>query len=658
MARIHQLEMLRQAALHKTNSITRDEQARLMQLRMLTMRDENSDLREQLGQRDYKMMALTRDTDQLRLDLDHSKQTVRAQEARLKKQDIDMASLKSEIEALNVSMQDSGKVLQEKFALARELDRLKPELEHLQSQLATFQETVAEKNNLRRQLDSVEVELENEKRSRQLLQSTNDDDAAMAELTCRLQDAEKKLAAEKKERQRAEREHERELAATKAENERLEERISSLKEKSRSLAAELKATREQLDDDAASETAVAVKAPSAAGRSAGEKPKKAMALAAAADVGKKRRAPAMSFEEVTIQTPGNDAVARERPAKRRGIEKSAVGEKSAFSVTPFLNRNKSLSGTEESPNMVGVGAEEEPASDAAAAPEPPSPSESEEEAPKPKVSFKSSVSVKSPAKATRRRGRPPKATPLAESTPAKANRAIRSKGTTPKIKSIPEVCVDKSGHDSGAADQENAPVAAARKASALAQPKADEPEAKRKKRKLLGAANTTLFDDDDNDAEAQPKAQPPAAGKRTRARLGGGVARERTRPHGLVIGIDLIPAQPPQGVATFQGDFLSPSVRQLVKEFIHRTQSQAPLKQDAADAADEEDPLSQPLDQPSYIDKERHASEAQSPEGHAAPAASSVDVRLPIRPAEGSRPNSSATMPSGRRGGGGRGKGS
>ncbi|QUC20446.1 uncharacterized protein UV8b_04687 [Ustilaginoidea virens] len=106
------------------------------------------------------------------------------------------------------------------------------------------------------------------------------------------------------------------------------------------------------------------------------------------------------------------------------------------------------------------------------------------------------------------------------------------------------------------------------------------------------------------------------------------VARERTRPHGLVIGIDLIPAQPPQGVATFQGDFLSPSVRQLVKEFIHRTQSQAPLKQDAADAADEEDPLSQPLDQPSYIDKERHASEAQSPEGHAAPAASSVDVVL------------------------------
>lgn len=46
------------------------------------------------------------------------------------------------------------------------------------------------------------------------------------------------------------------------------------------------------------------------------------------------------------------------------------------------------------------------------------------------------------------------------------------------------------------------------------------------------------------------------------------VAKDRTGPKGLVVGIDLIPAQPPRGVSTIQGNFLSPSVRDLVKSFV------------------------------------------------------------------------------------------
>lgn len=44
------------------------------------------------------------------------------------------------------------------------------------------------------------------------------------------------------------------------------------------------------------------------------------------------------------------------------------------------------------------------------------------------------------------------------------------------------------------------------------------------------------------------------------------VAQERTKPHGIVVGIDLIPAQPPRGVTAIQGDFLSPQVRRLVRD--------------------------------------------------------------------------------------------
>jgi len=46
------------------------------------------------------------------------------------------------------------------------------------------------------------------------------------------------------------------------------------------------------------------------------------------------------------------------------------------------------------------------------------------------------------------------------------------------------------------------------------------------------------------------------------------VAANRTQPGGRVVGIDVIPAQPPKGVSTLQGDFLSPEIRQEVRNFV------------------------------------------------------------------------------------------
>lgn len=46
------------------------------------------------------------------------------------------------------------------------------------------------------------------------------------------------------------------------------------------------------------------------------------------------------------------------------------------------------------------------------------------------------------------------------------------------------------------------------------------------------------------------------------------VAIDRTFPHGRVLGIDVIPAQPPKGVSTIQGNFLSPAVQDEVKRFL------------------------------------------------------------------------------------------
>ncbi|SPO07142.1 related to mitochondrial rRNA methyltransferase [Cephalotrichum gorgonifer] len=49
------------------------------------------------------------------------------------------------------------------------------------------------------------------------------------------------------------------------------------------------------------------------------------------------------------------------------------------------------------------------------------------------------------------------------------------------------------------------------------------------------------------------------------------VALERTGPYNHVLGIDILPAQPPRGVSSVQGNFLSPAVRAIVKESLRET---------------------------------------------------------------------------------------
>ena len=51
------------------------------------------------------------------------------------------------------------------------------------------------------------------------------------------------------------------------------------------------------------------------------------------------------------------------------------------------------------------------------------------------------------------------------------------------------------------------------------------------------------------------------------------VAKNRVGESGRVVGIDVIPAQPPRGVSALQGDFLSEGVQGLVREFVREWRS-------------------------------------------------------------------------------------
>ncbi|KAF4636998.1 hypothetical protein G7Y89_g1094 [Cudoniella acicularis] len=92
------------------------------------------------------------------------------------------------------------------------------------------------------------------------------------------------------------------------------------------------------------------------------------------------------------------------------------------------------------------------------------------------------------------------------------------------------------------------------------------------------------------------------------------VAVERTKPNGRIVGIDIIPAQPPKGVSTIQGNFLSMEVREEVKRFLSDPDRGRPKPQLFAPFDHSESPESVvPIIEPeqSYIDLEKHADDAE-----------------------------------------------
>ncbi|KAL5348801.1 2' O-ribose methyltransferase [Pseudogymnoascus australis] len=67
------------------------------------------------------------------------------------------------------------------------------------------------------------------------------------------------------------------------------------------------------------------------------------------------------------------------------------------------------------------------------------------------------------------------------------------------------------------------------------------------------------------------------------------VAVERTKPNGRIIGIDIIPAQPPKGVSTIQGNFLTKEVQAEIKKFLIDPHRGRPRNQMLASTAQEPD---------------------------------------------------------------------
>ncbi|CBF79360.1 uncharacterized protein ANIA_10940 [Aspergillus nidulans FGSC A4] len=80
-----------------------------------------------------------------------------------------------------------------------------------------------------------------------------------------------------------------------------------------------------------------------------------------------------------------------------------------------------------------------------------------------------------------------------------------------------------------------------------------------------------------------------APGSWSQVRATSSVALTRTRPAGRVLGVDIIPSQPPKGVSTIQGNFLDPEVQAYVRDFVRNPRRGRPYSQGALQKVEDHD---------------------------------------------------------------------
>lgn len=246
--------------------------------------------------------------------------------------------MKVELNSLQCVTMDSTRLLTEKLTLARELSALRPEVDHLRSQAVSHQSLLAEKLVLQRRLSTMQVELETERRSKErAVAKEHQLQAGDAKLESQIETLQAEVANERRSRQKIE--YDIQKTSTESENRKktLESRVDAFRNK-------LRTTKEQLKNTQAALEAAQTNANAPSNRSTTSlKP-----IVPLSKNSRKRGASQMDADSM-IGTPGDV------PATKKNNRSSAlVGEKSTFSITPFLNRI--ASGAPESPPSENDGA--------------------------------------------------------------------------------------------------------------------------------------------------------------------------------------------------------------------------------------------------------------------------------------------------------------
>ncbi|TAQ83692.1 hypothetical protein B7494_g7983 [Chlorociboria aeruginascens] len=670
LSKSQSLERAYEETLREADVIVKDESARRLRLRIMVLENENDDLHEQLALEDDRIDGLEQEREDLRSQLESSQEDTRRYETELRLQSRELSNLKAQLTSMNGVTMDTTKLLTEKLALTRELATLKPELEHLRSQGLYQQTVLSEKLALQRQVSTLEVELEAEKRASNRAAEKNNNHEKEVELQQQLDDLRKDLAHEKREKEKMYREAEKESSVSGARIDLLQSKLEQMRTKLRSTKEQLKECQTELGQARATSTKIG--SISSTLETQPKNPRKRRAMEISADV--------------EIGTPDGVAVRGKRPGAKRGrLSQTMLGEKSMFSITPYLNRTVNMAPDPPGGDMgaeIGEDQNKEVESDVEEQRDlierpisntvQPSPSAAPKDMSKKKLAGKASTLFSE------------------ERALSEAKTGTNNKKPAPK-KSRKLSSLEKVTEEDDENEQPKPTFLPARdgignlehpKSSKLQAKSSEETDLKRKKRKVLGGGKTIF--DEDGEATKRPSkitlGPPKSLDNHTKSSLKAGkhpvilqfsivrfsssstrwtqrqgrdsfareakvqglksraafklleidskyrlfkkgqtvvdlVAVERTKPNGRILGIDIIPAQPPKGVSTIQGNFLSVEVQAEVKRFLRDPDRGRPRSQPFAEDALLADRGNSIIDgSQSYIDLERQV-EADETQG-------------------------------------------
>lgn len=436
---------------------------------------------------------------------------------------------------MNGLSKDSNKLLAEKLELARELASIKPELDHLRSQATSQQKTLAEKLSLQRQLSTIELELEaaknatskqevaksvvakkeaefhkqledlkkelaRVKKEREKVESAAERDAAKGVATSKNQaDFEKQLEDLKREVDREKREREQIQSAAARDAREWESKRSALEGKVDAMKTKLRSTKEELKEVQASLAQTIAQA---------SKPAATLEIPEAQNKSRKRAA--LSLLDNTIGTPDGIAVRGKRVGQKRGrIEQTSLGEKSMFSITPYLNKTTILQ--HETPRD-----SEEPAPDVEEALQENDDDHQEQDEQVPaEIAADPSPSISRARPAAMPSKKP--AAKKAKSGTKKTNATAKKSEDTARLEQVAEE-PEIDGLLVPVKQKTVPPPASTKPVLTIPSLTADAPEPKKKKRKILGSSKT-IFDEEDAEATRRP-AKVLLATNRPLARLG------------------------------------------------------------------------------------------------------------------------------------------
>lgn len=388
-----QLELAYERALRDAERIYEEERIRAFRVQVLLLEHENDELAEKAEKGEDDQQQLEDINEELRAHLTEVEAELQQTQMDLKARMRELDHLKTEVNALNAATTDTTKLLTEKLALARELNIIKPELEHLRSQSSASQKLLGEKLGLQREVSSLQVELETEKRAVQRIkareESTSREDSALvveidslrkelakaqrdalktsrtqeettaeieklrsdlakaerdvqeksrpradSESKAEVESLKKDLAKAQREAQKTERESRKRTTDWESEKEMLEGKLDAFRNKLRSTKEQLYQAQEEIENLQAAKMAQSAEMT------------RARLSGTAATTNPRKRNVARFDPDMTIGTPGNGGPAAKKP--RVSVN---VGDKSTFSITPFLNRTLSI--LPESPGSEG-----------------------------------------------------------------------------------------------------------------------------------------------------------------------------------------------------------------------------------------------------------------------------------------------------------------